>query len=174
MAVSRTSTYAPGRLIIVLTQESTGIAHEVTGFSEDAIVQIERMAETFTMYTGADNTSTRIYNANTSATFSLSLQQTSATNDILTALYKSDIESLDSTGMFSIHVKDSSGRSDFFSDEAYIGVVPNSNFNNSMQTREWVIHASNLETVIGGNAKLSAEDQATLTTLGVSVDTRWV
>lgn len=174
MATSRSSTYAPGRLVIVITQESTGIAHEVTGYSEDSIVQIERLAETFTMYTGADNTSTRIYNANKSATLTLSLQQTSASNDILSALYAADAESLDSTGMFSIHVKDTTGRSDYFSDEAYIGVVPNSNFNNSMQTREWVIHAHNLESVIGGNAKFSPEDQATLATLGATVDTRWV
>lgn len=170
----KTATYAPGNVTIVITQESSGIAHVVQGFSEDSIVQVERLAETFTMYTGADNTSTRIYNANKSARLTLSLQQTSSSNDVLTALYVSDVENLSSDGMFTIHVKDNSGRSDYFSDEAYIGVVPNSNFNNSMQTRDWVIHAHNLETNIGGNAKVSPDVQATLTTLGVSVDARWV
>lgn len=175
MATQRAATYAPGNLTIVITHEATGIAHVMSGFSEDSIVQIERVAETFTMYTGADNFSTRVFNSNNSARMTFSLQQTSATNDVLTGLYEYDKAHLNSDGMFSIHVKDNSGRSDYFSDDAYVGVVPNSNFSNSMQTRDWVIHAHNMEQVIGGNAKLPPEVQATLTGLGVPVvDTRWI
>lgn len=170
----RIATFAPADVTIVITQESSGIAHIMSGFSEDSIVQIERSAETFTMYTGADNTSTRIYNANTSAKLSISLQQTSTSNDILTSIYLNDAATRNSSGLFSIHVKDNSGRSDYFSDDAYIGVVPNSNFNNSMQVRDWVIHAHNLQTFIGGNSLISPEDQATLVQLGQTVDTRWV
>lgn len=173
MSTQRLSTYAPNDVTIIISQQSSGIAHIISGFSEDSIVQIERNAETFTMYTGADNTSTRIYNANKSAKLTVALQQTSASNDILSQLYANDAETRDSTGLFSIHVKDLSGRSDYFSDDAYIGVVPNSNFANSMQTREWVIHAHNLETIIGGNSVFTPEDKATLTALGKTVDARW-
>ena len=173
MTQQRLATFAPADVTIVISQQSSGIAHVLSGFSEDSIVQIERVAETFTMYTGADNTSTRIYNANNSAKLTLSLQQTSASNDILSAMYHNDAASRDSSGLFSIQIKDNSGRSNYFSDDAYIGVVPNSNFNNSMQTREWVIHAHNLQTVIAGNAIISPEDQATLAALGVTVDPRW-
>lgn len=174
MTQQRLSTFAPNDITIVISQESSGIAHIVSGFSEDSIVQIERNAETYTMYTGADNYSTRIFNSNNSAKITLSLQQTSATNDVLTSIYKKDVATRNSTGMFSIHIKDNSGRSDYFSDDAYIGVVPNSNFNNSMQTRDWVIHAANLDSVIGGNGTISPEDQATLAALGDVVDVRWV
>lgn len=174
MTQQRVSTYAPNDITIVISQESSGISHIASGYSEDSIVQVERNAETFTMYTGADNYSTRVFNANNSAKITLSLQQTSATNDVLTQIYKNDVATRNSTGMFSIHIKDNSGRSDYFSDDAYIGVVPNSNFNNSMQTREWVIHAHNLETLIGGNGTISPEDQATLAALGDVVDVRWV
>jgi hypothetical protein len=170
----RIATYAPADVTIVITQESSGIAHVLSGFSEDSIIQIERSAETFTMYTGADNTSTRVYNANTSAKLSISLQQTSASNDVLSAIYHADAASRDSSGLFSIHVKDNSGRSDYFSDDAYIGVVPNSNFNNSLQVRDWVIHAHDLQSILGGNSLISPEDQATLAQLGTVVDTRWV
>lgn len=174
MTQQRLSTFAPNDVTIIISQPSTGISHEVSGFSEDSIVQIERVAETFTLYTGADNTSTRIYNANNSAKLTFSLQQTSASNDIFSALYHNDAASRNSTGLFSIQIKDNSGRSNYFSDDAYIGVVPNSNFSNSMQTREWVIHAHNLQTDIGGNGIISPEDQATLAALGVTVDPRWV
>jgi len=174
MAVQRLATFAPNDVTVVLTQRDTGIAHIVSGFSEDSIVNIERIAETFTMYTGADNTSTRIYNANKSATVTLSLQQTSASNDILSALYQNDAASRNSTGLFSLQISDASGRSRYFSDDAYIGVVPNSSFANSMQTRDWVIQAHNLDTYIGGNAILSPEDQDTLSALGFTVDQRWI
>lgn len=174
MTAQRLATFAPNDVTIIISQASSGIAHIISGFSEDSIVQIERNAETFTMYTGADNTSTRIYNANKSAKLTVSLQQTSASNDILSQLYANDAATRNSSGLFSVHVKDLSGRSDYFSDDAYIGVVPNSNFANSMQTRDWVIHAHNLDTVIGGNSIFTPEDQATLAALGGVVDTRWV
>jgi GTP-dependent phosphoenolpyruvate carboxykinase len=174
MATQRASTYAPNQVTVVITQDQSGIAHIISGYSEDSIVSIERSAETFTMYTGADNTMTRIYNANTSATITLSLQQTSASNDILSLLYQNDAASLTSDTMFSIQVKDNSGRSNYFSDNAYVGVVPNSAFSNSMNTRDWVIHAADLQTYIGGNAKLVPADQDTIQTLGGTLDARWL
>lgn len=171
---SRASTYAPNQITVVITQESSGIAHVVSGYSEDSIVEIQRSAETFTMYTGADNTTTRVYNANTSATITLSLQQTSQSNDILSRLYENDAASLSSDTMFTIQIKDNSGRSNYFSDDAYVGVVPNSAFSNSMNTRDWVIHAANLYSYLGGNAKLNPADVETLQGLGGSVDARWL
>lgn len=174
MATQRLATFAPNDVNVVITQRSSGIAHIVSGYSEDSIVNIERTAETFTMYTGADNTSTRIYNANKSATITLSLQQTSASNDILTLLYSNDSASRNSSGLFSLQISDASGRSRYFSDDAYVGVVPNSAFGNSMQTRDWVLHAHNLDTYIGGNAVLSPEDQDVITTLGGSIDAKWI
>lgn len=174
MATQRLATFAPNDVNVVITQTSSGIAHIVSGYSEDSIVNIERSAETFTMYTGADNTSTRIYNANKSATVTLSLQQTSASNDILSLLYANDSASRNSSGLFSLQISDSSGRSRYFSDDAYVGVVPNSAFGNSMQTRDWVLHAHNLDTYIGGNAILSPEDQDVITTLGGSIDAKWI
>jgi hypothetical protein len=169
----RLATFAPNDVTIILTQESTGISHILSGFSEDSIISIERNSDTFELYTGADDTNTRIYKANTSATLTVPLQQTSNSNDVLTQLYVNDKNTRDSSGLFSITVKDNSGRSNFFAEEAYIAVVPNSAFGNSMQLREWVIHAVRLETYIGGNSKLSADDQATLEALGVTVDSRW-
>lgn len=174
MTTQRLATFAPNDVTVVITQRSSGIAHIVSGYSEDSIVNIERTAETFTMYTGADNTSTRIYNANKSATVTLSLQQTSASNDILSLLYANDSNSRNSSGLFSLQISDSSGRSRYFSDNAYVGVVPNSQFGNSMQVRDWVLHAHNLDTYIGGNAILSPEDQDTISVLGGVVDGKWL
>jgi len=174
MAVQRLATFSPADVTIVITHPATGESMVLGGFSEDSIVNIERNADTYVMYTGADNTSTRVYNASKSATLTVSLQQTSPSNDFLTALYNYDDARRSSEGLFTIHVKDNSGRSDYFSDDAYVGVVPGSNFSNSMQTRDWVIHAHNLQPLIGGNAKLSPGDADTLRSLGVTLDQRWL
>lgn len=171
-STTRLATYAPNDVTVVITQVSTGMSHIVGQYSEDSIVTVDRNAETFTLYTGADNSNTRIYNANTSGTITVSLQQTSSSNDVLNGLYEQDRASRN--GLFTISVIDNSGRTGFFSEEAYIGVVPNSAFANSMQTRDWVIHAPQLDSVIGGNNVLSPEDAATLEQLGVTVPSRWL
>jgi hypothetical protein len=169
----RLSTYSPNQVSVVLTHEATGIAHIVTGFSEDSIVSIERNAETFTLYRGADDTKTRIYNSDSSATITMPLQQTSNSNDILTDLYEFDRASLNSTGLFSIQIKDLTGRSTYYSAEAYVAIVPNSSFSNSMELREWVIHASSLDTYIGGNSRFSAGDASAIAALGGNVPPQW-
>lgn len=171
-STNRLATYAPNQVTVVLTQLSTGAAHIVGQYSEDSIVTVDRNADTFTLYTGADDSNTRIYNANTAGTITLSLQQTSTSNDVLMGLYEQDRVSRD--GLFSIQVIDNSGRSYFFAEEAYVGVVPSASFSNTMNTRDWVIHAPKMESRIGGNNVISPEDAATLEQLGVTVPSKWL
>lgn len=174
MPVQRTGTFRPNDIAVVITHEELGISHIVGGYSEDAIVSIERAVATNTLYTGADDTSTRVYNASTAGTVTLSLQQSSVSNDILSALYELDRASRSSRYMFTIMIKDNSGRSLYFADEAFIDNLPNSAFANSMQLREWVIHCPRLTQTIGGNAGVNAADVATLDSLGVTLDSKWV
>lgn len=169
----RLKTYSPNMVSVILTHAATGISHTVTGFSEDSIVSIARNSETFSMYRGADDTKTRIYNSDSSATITVPLQQTSNSNDIFTLLYEYDRARLNSDGLFSVQIKDLTGRSVFYSEEAYIGNVPDSNFANSMQLREWVIHAASLTTNIGGNSRFSADDAASVAALGGTVLPQW-
>ncbi|MND61436.1 hypothetical protein D3C80_526950 [compost metagenome] len=171
MTTQRLATFAPNQVTIIITQDSTGVAHILSGFSEDSIVTIEQMQEKYTLYTGADNTGTRVFNASKSATLTIPLQQTSVSNDILSLLFANDDQT--SRGLFSIQVKDTSGRSAYFSDDAYVAVVPAAGFANTMQTREWVIQAFNLDSFHGGNAIVTPEDQASIEALGGSLDPKW-
>ena len=173
MSTARLSTFAPNSIAVVISQESSGISHIVSGFATDSIVKVAPSTDKFELYTGADNTSTRIYKANEAGTITLDLQQTSASNDILSQLYLNDIATRDSSGLFSITVKDNSGRSVYFAAEAYIGKTPDSDFGNTMHVRQWTIHCARLEQYIGGNSKFSSDDLAAMTTLGASVDARW-
>ena len=171
MASNRLATFAPNEVDVIITQSSSGLNHVVSGFAEDKLVGVERAAETFSKYVGADNTTTRIYKADKSLSITLSLQQTSNSNDIMMQLYKNDVATRN--GLFSILVKDNSGRSYYFAEEAYIAVVPSTSYANSMQVFEWVIHAHDSDVYIGGNAPFSAEDQSAMEALGATIAPQW-
>lgn len=163
------STFAPNEVTISMIGD--GWSHVVSGFAEDSIVTIDRQAETFAMYVGADNTPTRIYNANTALMMTVALAQTSESNDLFSAVYEKDRTTRQ--GVFTVLVTDNSGRSRYFAEEAYIGVIPNASYGNSMQTREWVIHAPASDVNLGGNSKISAGTLAALAALGVTVAPQW-
>jgi hypothetical protein len=171
MASVLLATYAPSDVTVVLSKGN--MSHIVSGFSEDSIVKISRDTDTFGKYTGADNTPTRIYQPNTSGTLVIPLQQTSNSNDVLMQLYLEDVATLDSTGLFTVTVKDNSGRSIYHASQAYISKVPDSDFGTSMQLREWHIHAIHLDTNIAGNAKFDPADAAAYEALGGVIEDRW-
>lgn len=171
MATQTLATFAPEDVKVVLTRGD--FSHTITGYSEDAMVGIARNSPTFEMFVSADNQSTRVYKSNTSATVTLTLNQTSASNDILSQLYINDKNSRDSSGLFSVQILDMSGRSRFSSSQSFIAVVPDSSFSNSVQTREWQIFCDSLDTFIGGNALIGADDVATIEALGGTVENKW-
>lgn len=171
MSTAFTATYSPSDVSVVLTKGS--LTHIFSGFGEDTMISVERNSEAFTMYTGADNTSTRIFHADGSGKMTVTLQQTSATNDILSQLFLNDKNTRDSSGMFQILVKDNSGRSFFSSQEAYVAITPPATFGKNMNTREWTIHLPRMEMFMGGNSKFSPEDEQAMTQLGATIDAKW-
>jgi len=98
MASQYTSTFSPQDVTVVISQGT--FSHIVSGFSEDSIVTVEKNSDTYSLYTGADDTNSRVYQANTSAMITLPLQQTSNSNDILSQLYENDRASRDASGCF--------------------------------------------------------------------------
>lgn len=158
------STYAPNDVSVVI--QKNGFTHVIGGYSEDAMVSIAQGSDRFEKYIGADNSATRIYKADTSTQISLSLQQTSISNDFLTQLHLDDVESRDSSGFFSLTVKDNSGRTLVSSQSAYIAILPDVNFSNSMEIREWAIDTFYTDNYIGGNSKFTAEEVTAYEALG--------
>lgn len=173
MSTTRTSTLSPIDVTVVISQQSTGVVHIVSGYMEDSHINIERSKDTYTSYTGVDNVTTRIHSADTSAKVTLSLQQSSASNDVLSQLYVNDKNSRNSSGLFAVTIKDGSGRSVYFSQESWIGVVPNSQFGSGMNGREWVIHSARMDSNIGGNSLVSVEDASVIDKLGGNLSAEW-
>ena len=172
MTTSRVATLSPIDVTVVISQ--AGFTHVVSGYAEDSNIMVERGSDNFEKHVGVDNKTSRIYKADKSGMITLSLAQTSVSNDVLDLLQRNDAAARNSSGLFSVTVKDGSGRSVYHSLEAWVGKVPNSAFGSSMQMREWVIQAAEMTSFIGGNGKVSAEDVATIEALGGTVAADWV
>lgn len=171
MAAQNIATFAPEDVTLVLSTASG--SHIVSGYSEDAMISVDFNSPTFENFRSADNITTRVYKSDTSATVTITLNQTSVSNDILSALYENDKKTRDSSGLFGVLIKDNSGRSQSSSTQSWISVKPTVSYSNGMQTREWVIFCHDLQGNIGGNAKMGDDDVNFLSSLGVTVDDRW-
>lgn len=167
------ATYAPDEVVVIISQKSSGLSEKVMGFMEDSFITIARMNESWTHTTGADNLATRTYSANSSGTITLSIMQSSNSNDVLTALWERDNNLKNNKGLFSITVKDASGRSVYYSPEAYIGKIPDSAFGSGVSGRDWVVNCTNLKHYIGGNSVVSDEIVSSLDLLGADVADAW-
>lgn len=174
MAEHNLGTYSAEEVQVILEQESTGLVYRVVGFMEDAMVTITPSVDTYTPYNGADNTGARIHNGSRSANVVLSLQQTSPSNDVLTRLLQKDVRSRRNEGLFSVMIKDASGRTVATARQAYITRLPEVTYTNSMSVREWNVYAYNSEIFVGGNAMLEPEVVDALTTLEAPIDNTWV
>lgn len=172
MTTSRVATLSPIDVTLVISQ--AGFTHVVSGYMEDSNITVERGSDSYEKHTGIDNKTSRIYKADKSGMITINLAQTSVSNDVLDQLQRNDAAARNSSGLFSVTVKDGSGRSVYHSLEAWISKVPNSAFGSGMQGREWVIQAAEMTSFIGGNGKVSAEDLATIEALGGTVSADWI
>lgn len=172
MAGDILASYSPEDVVIVIT--TNGFSHTINGYADGGFVSISRLVLGSEPYSGADVTNARVVRANKNATITMSLAQTSESNDILSQLLKNDSISRDSTWLFSVLVKDNTGRSQYFSRQCYIGGHPDSSFSTAIDSRDWLIHCVKLEQNVGGNGQLTPSTIDELTSIGGEVEDRWI
>lgn len=164
-------TYSPENIVVVLSNSK--MSHTVSGYADGTFLAISRQAPHASLYTGADLSNARVVRGNKGATVALTLHQAGESNDIFSALLAADELSRDGTDCFSITIKDTIGRSEYYSPVAFLGNNPDASFGVDIETREWQIHCVSLTQVTAGNGKLTPDGQETLGALGVAVDPRW-
>lgn len=136
-------TYSPKKVTVILGGKI------ITGFAEGTFITLEREVDSFTKVVGADGEVSRTANANKSGSATITLKQTSNSNDLLSALLIADELSLQ--GQVPFLLKDGNGRTKAASPCAWIRRVPNSEFSSDQTTREWIIDLSELTVFTGGN-----------------------
>ena len=136
-------TYSPSDVLLDIG------GYQIAGW--DAIV-ITRRVQAFIPVAGIRGKHTRVPTKDTSATLSISLIQTSPTNDVLSRILDLDIQ--EGTARINITLKDNSGRSVFSSNEAYITGYPETTFSGDFEMRTWTIFCQTTQSyLVGGNTR---------------------
>lgn len=113
-------------------------------------ITISRNAPSFVTVRGIRGKHTRIPSGDTSATITVSILQTSPSNDVLSEVHALDLQY--GTGRLALTLKDSSGKSVFSSDEGYIVAYPEVVFSGGFEYRSWTIYCQTTKSyVVGGN-----------------------
>lgn len=121
----------------------------MSGFSDDTFVKVSRNEDLFSLHVGTDGETSRAKSNNRSGELSLSLAQTSTSNDVLSAFAIADEQS--NSGVVPVLIKDNSGKSVYFSAAGWIKKMPDSEFGKDVKDREWVLDLAAVDVFIGGN-----------------------
>jgi len=123
--------------------------YTIVGWEE---ISIERRSPSFIPVAGIRGKHTRVATQDTAATISISLLQTSPSNDILSEVHRQDI--INGTGRLTLTLKDYSGRSVFSSDEAYILGYPAAGYSSGFEYRVWSVFCQTTSNYkVGGNTR---------------------
>lgn len=137
--------YDPKSVLIVLG------AIPVSGFADGTFCAIEFREDAFMLQIGADGEGARSRSNDRSASITFTLQQTSQSNALLSALHVTDIASPGGAGCVPLLVKDALGNSIFAAEKAWIVKMPVSEYGREAGTREWKIETDRLDALDGGN-----------------------
>jgi len=138
-------TYDPKSVIITIG----GVP--MSGFSDGTFLEVNRDEATWNKVVGADGYVTRGKTNNFTGTITLTLKQSSPSNDVLSGFMAAD--EISNVGIVPILIKDLSGNSTYFSAQGWIQQYPSSTFGKEINDREWVIALADLDLFVGSNAE---------------------
>lgn len=121
----------------------------ITGFGDGTFVVIERNEQTFNLKVGVDGEGTRAKSNNKSGKITLTLMQSSASNDDLSAFAAAD--ELSNTGVAACLLKDGNGSTVCAAATAWIQKPANVENAKEVSTRTWVIESDEIDMFVGGN-----------------------
>ena len=120
MASQNLANYSPEDVVMILSNDIFG-SHVISGTAEGTFISYERSVDRATLVVGSDLSAARVLRRNKSGTVTLTLMQSAESNDVLSMIAQRDEEAHDNSYLFSLTIKDLSGRSVFFAPVAFIG-----------------------------------------------------
>lgn len=136
-------TYQPALVSVVYATKL------ISGFADDSAVSIEFMTDDWADSSGVDGQVTRNMTNDDRGTITLTLNQSSPSNDDLTAMALAD--RLTGNNAAPILVRDASGRTICSGDSAWITKIPAAEFGKNIANRTWTIRVAHLTMFLGGN-----------------------
>lgn len=121
----------------------------LTGFSDGTFITVERDEQAYNKVTGADGVTSRARTGNRAGSITISLQQTSPSNDVLSGFMIADEAS--DLGVVPVLIKDTSGRTIHATSAAWVRQKPSETFSKNIENREWILDCARIESFVGGN-----------------------
>lgn len=121
----------------------------ISGFADGTFVQISFDEQQWNKVTGADGLTSRSKSNNFGGQVTITLLQTSNSNDVLSAIWNRDRRSND--GVVTLLVKDALGRTTWSAAQAWIQKMVDQDFSKETEEREWVFDCADLRGLAGGN-----------------------
>lgn len=138
-------TYDPHNVQIIMG----GFA--ISGFADGTFISVAYDEDAYNKTVGADGEVSRARSNNQCATVTLTLKQTSNSNDDLSALFEFD--KVNDAGIVPLMVKEiGSGRTLMFTQAAWVQRAPDVNYSKDVEDRAWTVATGQISTFIGGNA----------------------
>ena len=119
------------------------------GYADGSFINVEHDEDAFALQIGTDGEGTRSKTNNRAGTVTLTLQQGSDSNDVLSGFAAAD--QIGNSGLFPLLIKDGSGRTVHQATTAWIQKMPATEFGREAGQREWVIRTDELISFVGGN-----------------------
>lgn len=135
--------YNPADVLLIVA------GRPISGFADGTFIEIGRDNPSFTSGTGSDGEGWRAKSNDKSGTCTLTLLQTSASNDELSILAALDEASGDGVGP--LLLKDKSGRSLYAAETCWLEKPADSEFAREVTDREWVIKTDKMIIFVGGH-----------------------
>ena len=123
----------------------------MSGYPDGTFIEISRDDVAFTKVVGADGTTTRVKSNNTGGTLTVTLKQSSPSNDVLSAFAQADERA--NLGVVPILIKDLSGNSISFSATGWVQKLPDQIFANEINNRVWVFDLADVDIFVGSNGE---------------------
>ena len=136
-------TFDPANLII-----SVG-GVPLSGFADGSFLTVDRDEQAFTKVIGADGYTTRVKSNNRSGFMTVTLAQSSGSNDVLSGF--AQLDEISNSGIVPVLIKDLSGNSIYFSATGWVQKIPSSEFSKELTNREWTIDLVDIDMFVGGN-----------------------
>lgn len=143
MADLTVKTYDPKQVVITF-----GVI-PISGYADGTFVSVNRSGDAFTKKKGAAGDVERINLNQGDFDVSITLQQTSSTNQELAAALAADIAT--NAGVFPLTIKDLLGTTLFFAPQAWIRKDPEWEDGDELNSRAWVFDTGIGSNLVGGN-----------------------
>lgn len=142
--MSQVRTYDAKRVVITIG------SHTVTGYAEDTFINIEPEGDGTTAVSGADGEVARSLSNNPLNTITLTLQQTSPSNGILSTILTLD-KAGGKLGILPFTVRDLRGNTVFAASQCWVTNFAAIEFGSEIGDREWTLMAVATAVYVGGN-----------------------